>query len=191
MYDLSGIVLKKLSAHKVAILNDRVGRIDAISIKAPHVGSLIRYRVQRERGTLHFLEYYSIIDLPFFLGRSDILFWHHVLELCYHFMPVGSYASELFELLSFLYTVEKENSWGMHAKKMYLFKLLSTIGIQTEIPQLPAVKLQQFMAMSASQMKHVVLDEQSEKILDKWIRVCVSEHPAIEQFKTMHFLVGE
>lgn len=191
MYDQRGIVLKQISQHKIAILNDTVGRIDAVAIKPPHLGSLITYTVQRERGTLHFLDHYSIIDLPFFLGRSDILFWHHVLELSYYFMPVGSYASELFVLLSFLYTVEKGSSWGAHAKKLYLFKLLSVIGIQYEIPRLPAFKLHQFISMPPEQMSNEVLDEQSEKILDEWIRVCVAEHPAIEQFRTMHFLVGE
>jgi hypothetical protein len=106
-------------------------------------------------------------------------------------MPVGSYASQLFELLSFLYTVDKEASWGTHAKKLYLFKLLSTIGIQAEIPNIPAFKLHLFLAMPPVQMSEEVLDEESEKILDEWLRVCVAEHPAIEQFKTIHFLMGE
>lgn len=191
MYDQRGIVLKNLSAHKVAILNDIVGRIDAVVIKPPHLGSVIIYTVQRTRGTLQFLDHYSIIDMPFFWGRNDILFWHHVLELCYYFMPVGSYAAELFELLSFLYTVEKGSLWGVHAKKIYLFKLLSMIGIQPEVPRISASKVHQLIASSAKEIATIELDEESEKIMDEWIRVCVSQHPAIEQFNTIHFLVGE
>ena len=191
MYHNTGIVLKKLSQHKIAILDERIGRIDGVSVKPPHLGSLILYTVERKKGTLSFLSECSITDLPFFWGRSDILFWHHVLELSYFFMPVGSYAAQLFELLSFLYTVDKESSWGPHAKKLYLFKLLSTIGIQAEIPKISVLKLHLFLAMPPVQMSEEVLDEESEKILDEWLRVCVAEHPAIEQFKTIHFLVGE
>ncbi len=191
MYDQTGIVLKQISQHKVALLNDIVGRVDAVAIKAPHLGALIQYRVEREKGSLLFLNHVSIVDLPFFLGSSDILFWHHVLELSYYFMPVGSYAAELFELLSFLYTVEKKSCWGAHAKKLYLFKLLSSIGIQAEIPTLPSATVHRFMALKPEHMSHEVLDEKSEKILDQWLRVCVAEHPAIEQFKTMHFLSDE
>lgn len=191
MFDQRGIVLKQISQHKIAILNDTVGRIDAIAIKPPHLGSLISYTVQRTKGTLHFLDHCSIINLPFFLGRNDILFWHHVLELCYYFMPVGSHTSELFELLSFLYTVEKGSLWGVRAKKVYLFKLLSMISIQPEVPRLPAFKVHQLIATIPEEMHQVVLDEQSEKIVDEWIRVCVAQHPAIEQFNTMHFLSGE
>ncbi len=191
MYDRVGIVLKKLSLHKVALLDTRVGRVDAVAIKPPGLGALIQYTVEREKGSLYFLERCSIVDWPFFLGRSDILFWHHVLELCYYFMPVGSDAPQLFELLSFLYTVDKESRWGIQAKKLYLFRLLSSIGIQVESPRIPAIKLHQFMTMGLAHMSEEVVEDESEKILDEWLRVCVAEHPAIEQFKTIHFLVGE
>ncbi len=191
MISRAAIVLKCISPHKNALLDREHGRLDGIAIRPPVLGALIVYTVERERAGAHFIGESSVIDLPFFLARSDILFWHHVLELCYYFVPIGSHAPELFELLLFLYTVDTISLWGIHAKKLYLFKLLSTIGMQPELPHIPDFRMHQFMALPPDQLSNEVLDEKSEKILDEWLRVCVSEHPAIEQFKTMHFLVGE
>ena len=191
MASKNAIVLKQISPHKIALLDREQGRIDGISFKPPLLGALIEYRVDRERADTLFIGGCSILDLPFFLARSDILFWHHVLELCYHFVPIGSHVPELFELLLFLYTVEKGSFWGIQAKKLYLFKLLSMIGLQPELPKIPEIQRCKFVGMPLEKITNERLEKASEKMIDEWLRVCVSEHPAIEQFNTMHFLVGE
>ncbi len=186
-----GIVLKQTTSHKVAILDAVHGRIDCISFKQPLVGALIRYRIESERRTIGMLADYEIMDLPFFIARSDILFWHHVLELCYYFVPIGSHTPQMFELLQFLYTVDTSSEWGPYAKKLYLCKLFTTLGMQVELPGVSHQILYRFMALQPHQLARESVDTKEKEIVDEWLRVCVSEHPAIEQFKTIHFLLDE
>jgi hypothetical protein len=186
------IVLKRLSsAYKVALLDQEKGRVDGIVSKAPCVGALLEYRIEKERNSSLFINYYSIIDLPFAVAREDILFWHHILELCFYFVPPGYYVSSLFELLQFLYTVDSSRPWNVQSKKLYLFKLLAAIGLYDELPQLvPASRVDKLLALAPHQITQVILDEKSEQVVNKWLRTCVVEHPKIQEFHTVHFLVN-
>ncbi len=152
------------------------------------VGSLLFYTVEKERGSTIFISNISITDLPFDLGRSDIFFWHHILELCYYFVPIGVHTSQLFELLSFLYTVDTGTCWKRETKKIFLFKLLATIGLYTELPAFAPARVHQLLSVPLSMIEQEELDEETEKILNQWLRVCVAEHPAIKYFKTIQFL---
>lgn len=186
-----GIVLKQLdSPHKIALLDRDSGRVDGIVFKSICVGSLLHYMVDRERGSYLFLSHCSITNLPFALARTDILFWHHVLELCFYFLPVGHQAGSVFELLHFLYTVEVAMHWEQHTKKLYLFKLLAAIGLYDALPQLvPAARVHELLAVPLADIMHYTLDEKSERVMNKWLRTCIAEHPKVEQFNTVHFLV--
>lgn len=186
----AGIILKNITSHKIALLDKERGRLDAIVIKPLCVGSLLHYRIEKERGTLVYLVDTSLTDLPFALAREDLLFWHHVLELCFYFVPLGSYTSELFELCTFLYTVDMNEYWSMQAKKLYLFKLLNVIGVYPQLPHISPEKLHHFMALPLSKIMDEVLDGYHEKKLDEWLRVCVSDHPAITKFNTIHYLLA-
>ena len=188
----TAIVVRQLETpHKVALLDRVAGRVDGI-ISSPllRVGSLIEYVVERNRGTLCYIKHYSVVDVPISIAQSDILFWHHILELCYYFVPLGSFTQQLFELLEFLYTVDSCLGWCMRSKKLYLFKLLFLVGVYTRLPRLPVEQIQYFQALPLNQIADEVLDAQSEKMLDEWLRLCVYEHPAIRKFRTTHFLLS-
>jgi len=187
----TGIVLRQFSPHKIALLDERRGRVDGIVIKPLTIGSLITYAIEKERGSLLYLSQCNVTDLPFVLGRHDILFWHHILELCFYFVPIGSYTSQLFELCTFLYTVDITTCWSSQSKKLYLFKLLTTIGVYPRLPQLSAATLHHFIQLPITAIMHEAIDSQHEKKLDEWLRVCVSDHPAVAQFKTIHYLLGK
>lgn len=187
----SAIVIRQLETpHKIALLDRVAGRVDGI-VSSPlvRVGSLIEYTIEKNRGTMRYIRHYSVVDVPLSLARTDILFWHHILELCYYFVPLGSFTQQLFELLEFLYTVDVGVYWCMRAKKLYLFKLLTCIGVYTRLPRLPIEQLLRFQSMPLTMITDDVINEQSEKQLDEWLRLCVYEHPAIRKFQTMHFLL--
>lgn len=186
----TGIVLKKLSSHKVALLDKERGRLDAITLKPLCIGSLLHYHIEKERGTIVYLTDTVLTDLPFALARKDILFWHHVLELCFYFIPLASHTAELFELCTFLYTVDRDVCWSMQAKKIYLFKLLHVIGVYPQLPQLSPATLHHFITLPMADIIDEVLDGYHEKKLDEWLRVCVSDHPAVMQFNTIHYLLA-
>lgn len=185
-----GIVLKRLnSPYKIALLDQERGRLDAILTKATCVGSLLHYSVERERGNYVYLSECTITNLPFLLARQDILFWHHVLELCFYFVPVGYRIDSLFELLEFLYTVDITTKWDVRSKKLYLFKLLAAIGLYDVLPQLvPESRVNQLLALPLDHIIDEQLDEKSEKVVNKWLRTCIAEHPHMGDFNTVHFL---
>ncbi len=188
----TGIILKLLKGnHKVALLDYGLGRIDAIVRVPVCVGSLLEYTVEREQGNFVYLSDLSIIGLPFLLGRADIHFWHHVLELCYFFVPVGTQANELFTFLHCLYAVENAPNWSIQSKKIYLFKLLTAIGLYTELPLLPRGNLYHLIDIPTAEIMHLELDDASERILDTWLQACVAQHPAIKQFNTVYFLLNQ
>jgi len=189
----TAIVVRQLDTpHKVALLDRVAGRVDGI-IASPlvRVGSLIEYTVERNRGTLRYIRNYSVVDVPMSIAREDILFWHHVLELCYYFVPPGSFTQQLFELLEFLYTVDSGICFGTRAKKLYLFKLFVRIGVYTKLPRLPIEQIQHLQRVPLEVIADEVIDEQCEKMLDEWLRLCVYEHPAIRKFHTTHFLLSK
>ncbi len=186
----TGIVLKNVSTHKIALLDKRRGRLDGIVTKPVCVGSLVDYVIEKEYGTMVYLTECHMTDLPFAIARQDLLFWHHVLELCFYFVPLGSHTPQLFELCTFLYTVDKDTCWPVQSKKLYLFKLLVTIGMYSRLPQFSAEKLHYFITLPVSEMLHEIMDGPHEKKLDEWLRLCVGEHPAITQFKTIHYLLA-
>ncbi len=185
------IVLKQISPYKVALFDRQEGRLDGITSRSLHLGSILEYHPERSRDTMVFISEVQLLNLPFQIGRSDILFWHHVLELCFYFMPLGSRSPELFELLLFLYTMDTWGRWTAQSKKLYVCKLLITIGWYHEVRALSVVTLQYIRAIPVDRIHEVRLDEESEKRVDEWLHVCVAEHPAIGKFKTMHFLRGE
>ncbi len=187
-----GIVLCQLgSPHKIALLDQMAGRVDGMLVSSVCVGALVSYTIDKERGTFYYLTHLDIVSIPFAIARSDILFWHHVLELCYYFVPQGSFTHQLFELLEFLYTVDIGVCWCMRSKKIYLFKLLILIGVYTKLPKLSLGQIQHLQALPLDMIADEVIDEQTEKMLDEWLRACVYEHPAIEKFNTVYFLLSK
>ena len=192
MYKRVGIVLKELnSPHKIALLDEQHGRIDAIIKKPTCVGALLHYTIEQERGNFWYLSQLSISHLPFQLARDDILFWHHVLEISYFFVPIGSSTYSLFKLLQFLYTVDNNVRWCTQSKKLYLFKLLAAIGLYDRLPSLvPIGRVEYLLGMPVDEIVQEKLDEKNEQIVDEWLRTCIAEHPAIEQFNTVHFLIN-
>src|ERR1700733_7630056 len=109
--DSIGIILRKneLLPHKLIILDKVQGKIECISsTPCLSAGSLITYN-SRKQGQMHFISDSTLVYIPLSLAQTDMLFFHHVLELIHYFTPVGSCAQEVFDLLAFLYSTEHEN----------------------------------------------------------------------------------
>ena len=190
MHECIGIVLKKISHHKIALLDKDRGRLDAIIVKPIGVGTLIIYNIDRQRDTLIYVNQWRMENLPLNLARHDILFLHHIFELCYYFVPLGSFTEKLFELCMFLYTVDTDIELTQQMKKIYLFKILKAIGVYPRLLQLPQPILHELekplTAWNSAQIAFAY-----EKKLDEWLRICIGDHPAIAKFKTMHYLVSQ
>ena len=183
-----GIVLRIYTGkNKIALLDAIKGRIDGgVFSSSVCVGAVLRYQIAG-RHDRHLLDAIEIEDIPFALARSDLLFLHHVLEICYYFIPIGSCVAGVFELLQFLYTVDY-SSCGMQCKKLFLLKLLVAIGFYPELPQWQEQGIQQLLALPIDIVAHEPIDLAIEKMIDDWLSACIAQHPRIEQFNTVHFL---
>ena len=116
------------------------------------------------------------------------MFLHHVLELCYVFIPIGSCVKGIFDLLCLLYKPKKYIQTNQH-KKIFLFKLLTTLGIYASDDLVRASCFEPLQTMSIDTLDNYSLDLASEKALDNWLCHCIVEYAGIDSLKTIHFLI--
>ena len=184
-----GIIVKSFipQKQKLCVLDETLGKIMCVPNR-DHLsnGLQISYYAQ-EKNNIHFLHNIEIIDAAFSLAQEDILFYHHVLELCYYFVPLGSYAPALFDLLLYLYASPK-NFFSTVTKKIILFKIFVALGIHPEDSRFQMPWLHRLASESIDNITDEIVNLSFEKVLDDWLFCCITEHPYNEQFKTVRFL---
>ena len=129
----------------------------------------------------------DLIDMPLALAKDDILFLHHVLEICYFCAPFSSNAPEIFDQVNQLY--EKRHIPYCHNFKIsFLFKLLIQLGMHPDEPRFqdPFYYLLARESIDTIMQKSIHLD--IKQALHEWVRSCMLVHPLIHAFKTVHFL---
>lgn len=184
-----GIILKKnrSSHHKLIILDKIQGKIECITT-TPELctGALITYNIRQQRLT-HFISDCSLLYIPLSLAQTDMLFFHHVLELIYYFTQIGSCSKEVFNLLAFLYSTE-HTLMTTQFKKFFLLKLLTSMGSIPELCEARTEFITRLNSINIKQLSTMIIDNTHEKELDRWLWSCIWEHPYVKEFKTVHFL---
>ena len=184
-----GIVLKNHQSHqqKFSVLDQYDGKITCMLRHNGIVqGGLISYFMSTQRG-MHTVTGIEILAVPFSLARYDILFLHHVLELCYYFLPAQSEALVTFNLLIFLYKTADTLITPLH-KKIFLFKLHISFGFYTDYAPLSMTSFNRLYSESIDSIVKVPLRLEVERKVDIWLSSCVRAHPYFRNFKTVHFL---
>lgn len=196
------IVLQNLNPRKkiVCLLDQELGRIEGtispiskIDRIAP--GMVINYFIRTWKNMYVFYDI-EIIDEPSYLAAHDILFIHHVLELCSFFLPLNDSCEPVFHLVKELYS-ENRLLEGSIAKKMLLCKFFGLIGIYPE--NAPSYGNEFFnlisRAINSNFDTHNIdysscnLDDSTmRKKLRSWLLGCVAAHPQAHTIKTIHFL---
>jgi hypothetical protein len=187
--DSVGIILRKnsLLRNKVIILDKIQGKIECIaSTSSLSIGSLITYNLHQQQST-YFIKDNTLIYVPLSLAQTDILFFHHVLELVYYFTHVGSCSKEVFDLLAFLYSTAI-TKMTLQSKKLFLLKLLTSMGSIPEHNETRTKIITHLTTMNIKQLNQIAIDTTLEKELDRWLWCCIWQHPYVNEFKTVHFL---
>ncbi|HJZ24183.1 MAG TPA: hypothetical protein VJ201_07035 [Candidatus Babeliales bacterium] len=187
--DSVGIILKKneLSPYKIIILDKIQGKIECVTTATSlSTGALITYNM-RQKGSMHFISDSTLVYIPLSLAQTDMLFFHHVLELIYYFTHVGNCSKEVFDLLAFLYSTEHRDM-TTQSKKFFLLKLLTSMGSVPEINEVRTKLITQLNTIDIKQLSHMTINTLDEKELDRWLWCCVWQHPYVNEFKTVHFL---
>lgn len=185
-----GIVLKNYFPKKckLSLLDNKMGKIAGVPQSSNHIaaGSLIEYSLV-EQTSCSFLYNINVHDVPFKLAYHDILFLHHVLEICYYFMPIKSYNPTVFILLQILYT---SDSWlyAMSVKKLFLLKLFVLLGLYPEDEKFKIPSFHLLTSLPFTQMLNEQIGSYNEDAIDEWLRSCIASHPIAGKFKTTYFL---
>ncbi len=184
-----GIILNHFFSRtgKIALLDKKHGRVDGIVYsKQVVVGALVHYNMRPKRA-IFIIDDMNIQEMPMHLARQDILFLHHVLELCYQLIPINSCVDGIFDLLMHLYSTRVYEASSQY-KKLFLFKLLTTLGIYTSVEKMSRSTFDMLISMPIDSMCDETLNLESEKELDIWLYYCITEHVRTDLLKTIHFL---
>jgi hypothetical protein len=110
------------TSHRVALFELTRGRLDVYAGNRSLVaGSLIEYHMPTLQSKR--IESISLEFVPLAWGKSDLEFLHHILELCYYFLPLYTTCIQVFALLTFMIDIPP-HVWNSTTKKIFIAKLL-------------------------------------------------------------------
>jgi hypothetical protein len=185
-----GIILKTYFPlkRKIVVLDQTAGKVSYVPTHEDVcVGTLIEYTVDVPRTGIAFLHNAHKIGLPLLLAQNDILFFHHVLELCYYFIPEGIPVEDVFLIVESLYVLE-HSRFTTRFKKLLLMKLFVALGMYPEERAFQKPYFCRLASVSIDILVELDLDLKIERELDAWLRACITLHPHNEKFKTIRFL---
>jgi hypothetical protein len=151
-------------------------------------GLLIKYKGVK-KGQVFFVESCIIENSPFSIARNDIYFLHHVLELVYFFVPIGSCTRGLFDHLLLLYRLDEKYDHVLTCwKKLFLCKLIFIVGLYPEkfSSLLNTINQQIIMPIDRTSVEFLHLAHEAE--IDQVIVESTKDHPAFLKLKTICFL---
>lgn len=181
----TGIILKTSTKTRdlMVIMDDREGKITTqIRGNIPSIGSLITYNAHQKNSWWN-IDSIELLEMPCALAKHDILFLHHLLELCYYCLPIGSCARDLVSFFHALYQRDPNCSRAM--QKSIIFKLVVMLGMYPEEMVLHVKKFHNIAQESIDTVSQVILNLEIEQELDQWLKSCIMSHPHARYFKTL------
>jgi len=179
-----GIVLSRKN-NVVSMIDVTHGRFLATTFRTLMVGGVYSYDLM-PFGTIYTLSHEELVLMPFEIARHDILFLHHMLEICLLFAPLGSCAQGVFQLLLSVYS--ESSLWSSHKRKKFMvFKLLASLGIWPN-RTMPNTRFLQIAEIPVDRINAEVLELISEKEIEHWICQSMGQDPVFARMKTKIFL---
>ncbi len=177
----------------LSLLSPEEGRVEKIWYtgrgQSPlHRGSFVSYyadcSVSSQKTPLERVELEKSATL---VGMQDIYLLHAVLEVCCHFIPVGSEAKTVFYFLQELF--ETFDSFPSFAeKKNVICKLLAMLGIYPDDAQLYGL-VHELVSMPIDNLIQGTIHLKSEKLMNQWLAWCQQVHPKRTFFKALPYLI--
>ena len=183
----TGIVLKHYVPQKntCALLDRSLGRITGI-LMHDHIsaGTVLQYQLVQKKDW-YIMEHIEIIYMPLMLARSEMLFLHYVLEMCYHFVHEGCGDSQLHDLIIFIFN---QQAFSIEQKKRVLCVLLARLELYPEDAVHASAHLYALAQLPVEQIFAEKIDLKIEKNIAGWLYQSIQVHMRTQQFKTIHFL---
>jgi hypothetical protein len=175
---------------RLIMLDEKEGMIELLSYQPHrlHVGYQLEYQTVTKQSSLHLKEY-TIVHLPHYLITTNIFFLHHIFELFYYFVPIGSCTQYLFLFLNELYGYnEKHGTMSNDHKRFFLIKFFYLIGIHEQGDQCLEDLLYSLASTPIDRFNNKTLDLPERKKIDFWLHLCIQSHPANKLFITRDIL---
>ena len=208
-----GIVLKRFipSNHKYSILSKSRGKIVLVVLKRNFIktissGMQLSFIVDDQNSNLHITKHLNIISAPLMKRYRDMLWLHHLLEICYFFIPLHQPCEEFFYLLSNYFSLFElydhfYNNWEC-IHKAYLGVLMILMGffppkhLQKALIRIKSTLLFNIDFAQALKVKSLIMCLKDFNMLscnefDMWIQECIQSHPRRHMFKTLEFFTND
>ncbi len=189
---------------KVALLTSSLGRVNVV-LKQNDLcarlwpGMVVSCNLSRE-GSFWLASHVVIHSVPMHQSHNDMVWLHHMLELCYYFLPLESPAADAFFCLEkscclICHSSIVDDKLQMIVKKLCVIKFLSLIGFyrQEDIQEYLALfqELSDLFIDFTNEQKVNFLKQRLVVLkinsMDEWILNCLKSHPMFRVFKTTAF----
>lgn len=175
---------------RIIMLDKKEGMIELFSYHSHRlqVGYELTYEAIQKHNNTHLKEY-TITHWPHYLITTNIFFLHHIFELLYYFVPVGSCTQYLFLFLNELYTYNEEHgTMNNDHKRFFLIKFFHLIGIYEQEDEEFQTLLKSLVSIPIDSFNNKILDLPERKKIDFWLHLCIESHPASKLFITKNIL---
>lgn len=188
--DELGIVLHYNDENNSAILLDnKRGKIKARSYGTNlSSGMVIAYDLEGTHYHSYQLKWTEVLACPEQQAQQDILFLHHVLELCDYFIPLHVKEKGVYSLLKLLCTGQLLSVDSHNKKRLFLFKLSSGLGLYPQDSIFHTPFFYRLAQLPIKEILHESIDDTIVHKLNKWLHDCIAQHPFVDRFKTICFL---
>ena len=183
----TGIVLKSHMPFKqtVSLLDKSLGHITGILMHDTlSIGTVLMYRLD-PTGQRYFVKELELVDMPFILARHDMLFLHHMVELCYTFIPEGVHSERIYDLLRFVFN---KSLITKQQKTKILCVLYALLDLYVDDASLYNSYIHELAQVPLDAMIDKDIDTNIEKNISRWLYQCIDMHIQVHQLKTVHFL---
>lgn len=180
-----GILLKHdEKKHQLIVLDQVMGRVTVCLVRQRiAVGSILEYQLSHSRDHYYTSRDINIVYMPLQMGRNNIHFLHQLLEVTYHFIPIGMTAGSVFQLLHMV--VQRDELFkDMHLKKFILARLFWLLGIVPEVSRAEFIHVHEILSRSIDIIGDQHIDLTCEGKIDWWLQCCIQMHPKVHTFKT-------
>lgn len=183
----TGIILKHYAPQRqvVCVLDQSLGRIQGIVVhNIFSVGTILSYTLTKTHHG-YFMQEIDIIAMPFVGNLADMLFFHHIFELCYHVIPEGIAVDRIYNLILFLFS---KAVFSNIQKKKIICVLYALLGLYVDDESLYAHYMYRLEQVSLVDMIDEEVDVMIEKNISRWLYQCIRAHIDVRKLKTVHFL---
>lgn len=202
-----GVVLKSFLPYKnkIAVLAQREGRTNLIVAPGRlhrkfSAGVAIRFFASPRDS--RFISNVEVVIVPVMPLGPHLYWFHHILEICYYFIPVGYVYADMFRLVRYALDLSSKSHYFepyFHiVRKVFLLKTLILLGFYPKQALVDVANLFKNIVLvildSSNVQKvrslHVSLskiDNKTLKEIDIWVLACLYEHPHVKYFKTLSF----